>query len=414
MKNIYYEIKIEIAIFILLTSVLGLFGVAEINRIFYVLLAIPLIFIFLKALFFAKKRRNNVLWLIFIASLFLSELINHDIFESLVIASIPLIFINEETNLKKVVINIFIGLSPIFLLVLFAYIIGHNFGSNTIGLYTVAFFVSFTAVNFYLETTYFNLISYFGLTFITFIILKKINSRGALLIFLVVLMIFIFYTFNDKIKLAFANKINMTISFIISILIILITYLFLKNNVLSSKWLPDDISTGRITIWRTTLQNLKIFGHNYLWYEKSGLFKSFGPHNFFISLLGYGGYIPFLTMVLILWKTLNKLYIKKFNEFDVSYLIIFMFLMASLTKGLTENLLLTSPFNIFSLFLLIAINYDNPVYVETTVPNRIVYFILFILIMAIYFSVLKGNFRNISEIIKFYLPADLFNFIIKV
>lgn len=392
-----------------LINFIYLFGNAETKAKGLLISFIPLLFITLTFVFknfmFLKENKYFLIWLFFSSAIGLTEIINLNYPSFVILLLLPIILHYFSNKLIDILLIMLLGLSPIIALVITGAILGHNFGSNTIGITTVGFYVILSAY-FMLKRFKYDLFIYLILTSILFRIILLINSRTSQVVFLVV---FLFYLSNyiiDTIKTnnidIFKNKLLTIIIFLFIIIVLILSVFVVYKSITTTKWRPNDISTGRFDIWKTTYKNKNFFGHKYDWYYTSGLFQSYGPHNFFVALLGYNGIFGLISGVLafcfLLYAAIRDIIVENCNQNKVALL----FLISPLTKGLTEGLLINSYIEIFSiifavfLYSKIEIPTGNLV-TEYNYRKRADCYLIISLLITVFISVLGGSLINFTS-----------------
>lgn len=377
-----------------------------------------------------KNRALNG-WLFFLLFVFVSEIQNGIILDAPILFAITGFIILIDIKLKDIVLSLVIGLTPLFFAALFGALIGNKFSSNSIGIIVSQYFI---IVQIYMLILYsnnkakekksVNLMLPFLLELVVLWVMVKINSRTALLISITstILIILHFVYLKKTIIINYIRSSSKFMKIIYTILLLtgIIVFMYFSSkivmNILTPKWRPNDISTGRFDIWKTTIEQRKLFGHPYNWYTESGLFGTHkGPHNILIGIIGFAGTIP---LIIFLGVYLYTLFVSFRNYFksptSVNLVLLIMFITCSV-KGITESLLLQSSFQIYNLFFILPVVYSIPsmrrINSQPLIYNDVVHsryykyiFLYFfaVMILNIYGSVFNYNMASLVHLLKRY------------
>nr|BCB22666.1 hypothetical protein [Erysipelothrix rhusiopathiae] len=371
-------------------------------------------------------KRNKILcsWILFLILAFLSELQNGMILEVPILLAYTGIISFFNFDFERLSKSFIIGVMPLFIVALIAVALGNKFSSNTIGIIISFLFVSnevYFLSTIGSKTSIMNRRSIVFIIFelLVFYVLIRINSRTALMISGVSIALLVFHVIfkNKKYLVNNFNNSNRYIKILYSVVLLMICIIFglfivkVTSSILTPKWRPNDISTGRFDIWRTTISNRKLFGHRYDWYAESGLFGPHkGPHNMIIGVLGFAGIVPLISIIIVIGGCIYKLvsnYLKQ--PTNINAILLIMFITSNL-KGLTESLIFQTSYQLYNIFFIIPLvfidsknKYEENSSVDRKIITLLVSFFVLIMLINIYGSVLNYSIDNVLYIIKRYI-----------
>ena len=386
------------------------------------------LYILLHKVKFSEIRKGSpfYLWIIFSFTILLSELQNGNIFDSIILFSIPTLILFLKPSIKKIVDYALLGTLPFGFAALLGVLLNNNFTSNTIGLLVASILILILCRSVLVDHSFVRSFLVFIVLSILFYVLIKINSRTSILISTVAVVLYTFHqTYRNITKIKqFAREHKLVFSVISTVVLLGVIVFSIKglNIVFTPKWRPDDISTGRFSIWITSIQNAKLFGHSYNWYSDSGLFGNFhGPHNGMIGILSYGGILSLVFFVFFLISLFKRLTVNYFHKPSNSNFVLLFMLSVSMVKGLTESIVLRSSYQIYNLFIFVPLAFvtfenkdlviDNLKTTETTYlktkTSLILLLTLVLLAFVVFGIIFNFNLLNILDLLDKYVGGKI-------
>lgn len=385
----------------------------------YILSRIKNPLVFLKQSLFRLDKKVLAMWSLFSISVVISEIYNRNYSESLILLVIipllffiliPAIFDDKSVGFKMA----FLSLLPYVLYVLYLAIFTKNrFTSNTPGLLIFTFLISIFYFEDYFspKPTYLSMYLFQFITALLGFAIFRVKSRTSLVGFLGLYFINLVFNLYKSYKRKDSPQLKKYFIVYSSVLVISISIIILNINKFAfvlNKW-GSGISTHRFDIWKYTIFNSNLFGHGYSFYISNDML---GPHNVFISLIGYTGILSLLTFLMFLFFVLKQHFLiasrDNYQEMKATLLIGISFIIYGSFEGMIHYPVYAAINYLIFNHIGSIIHNDNIVELKWKNSNKWVNFLfwLFLILvfsLSVYYITTQGNISYIIEKFSKYL-----------